>query len=114
MVEYKPSAAFTVPMIVRAPSYTKSVGVQQKVFSDGFRIFGTFRTFGGTDQNVNGVYSVIDTAEIETWFRPDITSDCQIELLSTGAKYNVIGEPENIGQRNRFLKFKVQRDKGGA
>lgn len=114
MAEYKPSGAFTVPMIVRVPTYTKSGGVRKKVFSEGFRIFGTFRTFGGTDQNVNGVFSVIDTAEIETWFRPDITSDCQIELLSTGAKYDVIGEPENIGQRNRFLKFRVQRDKGGA
>ena len=113
MAEYKPSGPFTVPMIVRAPSYTKSGGVRQKTFSDGFRIFGTFRTFGGTDSNVNGVYSVIDTAEIETWFRPDITSACQIELMN-GDKYEVIGEPENIGQRNRFLKFKGQRDKGGA
>jgi len=114
MADYKPSGAFTVPMIVRAPSYTKSGGVRQKVFSGaGFRIFGTFRTFGGTDSNVNGVYSVVDTAEIETWYRPDIKSDCQIELMN-GAKYDVLGEPENIGQRNRFLKFKVQRDKGGA
>ena len=115
MAEYKPSAPFTVPLIVYKPTYTKSGGVRTKVLPEsGFQIFGTFRTFGGTDSNVNGVYSVIDTAEIETWYRPDITSDCIIELASTGAKYGILGEPENIGQRNRFLKLKVQREKGGA
>ena len=115
MAEYKPSSAFTVPLDVYKPTYTKSGGVRTKVLpQEGFRIFGTFRTFGGTDQTVNGVYSVLDTAEVETWFRPDITSDCIIALAETGAKYEILGEPENIGQRNRFLKFKIQRVKGGA
>lgn len=115
MAEYKPSAPFTVPLIVYVPTYTKSGGVRTKVLpEEGILIFGTFRTFGGTDTNVNGVYSIIDTAEIETWYRPDITSDCIVELAKTGARYEVLGEPENIGQRNKYLKFRVQRDKGGA
>ena len=115
MAEYRPSAPFTVPLIVYKPTYSKSGGVRTKVYpAEGFQIFGTFRTFGGTDSNVNGVLSVIDTAEIETWYRPDLTSDCQIELPATGAKYDVLGVPENIGQRNRFLKFRVSRNKGGA
>lgn len=115
MTVYKPSAPFAVPLIVYKPTYTKSGGVRAKVYPEtGFQIFGTFRTFGGTELKVDGIYSIVDTAEIETWYRPDITSDCIIALAATGAKYEVFGEPENIGQRNQYMKFKVQRVKGGA
>lgn len=115
MAEYRPSGVFNVSLIVKKPVYTKVNGVRAKTYiGDGFRIFGTFRTFGGTEANVNGVYSIIDTAEIETWYRPDITSDCRITLEATGAEYQILGDVENIGMRNKYLKFKVQRDKGGA
>ena len=115
MAEYRPSLPFTVPLIVYKPTYTSSGGVRVKTYpTAGFQIFATFKTYGGTESNVNGVYSIIDTADVETWYRPDITSDCMIELADTGAKYQILGDPENINRRNKFLKFKVQRDKGGA
>ena len=57
---------------------------------------------------------VEDTANIECWYRPDIKSDCRVGLLSTGAIYDIINEPENIDMRNQFLKFKVLRYKGGS
>ena len=54
----------------------------------------------------NNVYGVIDTATIETWFRPDITS---ASLLKIGNKsYKVIGEPEDINQRHKYIKMKVR------
>ena len=76
--------------------------------------FGSFKTYGGTEKNVNGVYSIEDTANIETWYRPDIRANCRIAVANTGAIYDVLGEPENINMRNQFLKFKVRRTKGGA
>lgn len=116
MAEYRPSAPFNVALTVRKPTYTKAVGVNKANYSaeNEFQIFGTFKTYGGTESNVNGVYSIIDTAEIETWYRPDITSDCQIILIETGAKYRIMGDVENINRRNMFMKFKVEREKGGA
>ena len=75
-------------------------------------IFCSFRTYGGTESTSNDVLVVNDTAIIETWYRPDITSSSQIKL---GDKvYEVIGEPENIEMRNQFMKFKVQAVRGGA
>ena len=62
---------------------------------------------------VNGVYSVIDTASVTTWYRPDITANCRI-LREDGAIYEIINEPENIEMQNTFLQFKVRRVKGGA
>ena len=115
MAQYRPTLPFTTALTIYKPTYSKIDGVNVKVYpKNGVNIFASFRTFGGTDANINGVYSVIDTADIETWFTPDITSDCLIEVTATGAKYHIIGEPENINMRNQFLKFKVQRDKGGA
>ena len=72
----------------------------------------SFKTYGGTETTSNDVLMVIDTAKIETWYRPDITSASQIRL---GSKvYEVMGEPENIEQRNQFLQFKVRGVKGGT
>lgn len=75
--------------------------------------FGSFKTYGGTEKSVNGVYSIEDTANIETWYRPDIKANCRI-ALETGETYDILGEPENINKRHQFLKFKVRRVKGGA
>ena len=103
-------------MLLLKPVVTKSYGVNNKSYSveTGEPIFGSFKSYGGTDRDVNGVYSIEDTATVETWYRPDITSDCAVCVLATGAIYEIIGEPENIEMRNQYLVFKVRRYKGGA
>lgn len=117
MAQFKPSTPFNVPLMLLVPTYTKVAGVGKKTFppiESGTLFYGSFKTYGGTERDVNGVYSIIDTANIETWFRPDIKSDCGIGVLSTGAIYEVLDEPENVNMRNQYLKFKVRRVKGGA
>lgn len=117
MVEYRPSTPFSTPLILLIPTYTKSGGVARKVIPEienGELFFGSFKTYGGTETKVDGIYSIEDTAEVETWFRPDITSECVVVLATTGAKYDIMNEPENINQRNQFLKFKLKRIKGGV
>ena len=76
--------------------------------------FGSFKTYGGTEKTVNGVYSIEDTANIETMYRPDITGVCRIARAEDKAVFDIINEPEDINQRHQFLKFKVKRLKGGA
>lgn len=89
-------------------------GVNRCIYpSDGDIIFVAWKSYGGTEMTVNGVYSVIDTASITTWYRPDITANCRI-LREDGAIYEIINEPENIEMQNTFLQFKVRRVKGGA
>ena len=115
---YRPSAPFSVPLVLLIPTYQTVSGVRTKItpeIKDGIIIYGSFKTYGGTEKTVDGVYSIIDTAEIETWYRPDITSDCIIALAEdNSARYEILGQPENINRRNQFLKLKVQRVKGGA
>lgn len=115
MAEYKPSFPFTTPIDLLIPSYTESKGVKIKAFpAVGIRLNCSFKTYGGTETSTNGVFSVIDTAIVETWYRPDIKSDCRIRLFSSGQVYEIIGKPENINERNQFIRFKVRAVEGGA
>ena len=116
-MNYKPQNTFSTALVLLTPTYTTVNGVRKKTFpavEDGAPFFASFKTYGGTERDVNGVYSVEDTANIETWFRPDITSGCRVAIAGTSAVYDIVGEPENLDMRNQFLKFKITRVKGGA
>ena len=111
---YRPTEPFTTVLELYNPTYTEVKGVTVKTYPETptDTINCSFKTYGGTETTVNDVYSVIDTANVETWYRPDITSASRVKL---GAKtYEVIGEPEDISGRHQFLKFKVRGIKGGT
>ncbi len=126
MSNYRPQLDNTIPLVLLVPTYTSKYGVDTKTFptieealsvkdengNSTNLFYGSFKTYGGTEREINGVYSVEDTASIECWFRPDILSNCRIGVISTGGVYEVLGEPENVNMRNQFLKFKVRRYKG--
>lgn len=110
---YKPDLPYDTAVELFNPTYKTVKGVDVPVYSESGELFYCkFKTYGGTETTVNGVLTVVDTANVETWYRPDITSASQIRL---GSKvYEVMGEPEDIEQRHQILKFKVRGVKGGA
>lgn len=111
---YRPSAPFTVPMFLYTPTATTTKGSTKNVYPEtGERINCSFRTFGGSEKTVDGVITVENTAVIETWYRPDIKANCEIEDVN-GLKYEILGTPEDIEQRHQFLRFKVRAIMGGA
>ena len=115
MKSFTPSMPYTVPIELLIPTYKTSKGVPTKTFpATGERLNCSFKTYGGTETTENGVYSVLDTAQVETWYRPDIKADCRIKVMATGGVYEVIGKPENIEMRNQFMRFKVRAIEGGA
>lgn len=114
---YKPSAPFTVPMKLLVPNTSKVYGVTDKTYSDlqsSELFFGSFRTFGGMESIRDGIYTIIDTAVVDTWYRPDIKADCQIYLCDTGQVYDIISDPEDIDFRHQYLQFKVRKAGGKA
>lgn len=114
---YRPSAPFTVPMKLLVPVNGDSYGVTTKAYSEPSKselFFGSFRTFGGTESLKNDLWTIVDTAVIDTWYRPDIKSDCRIYMCDTGDVYEVIGTPEDIDRRHQYLKFKVKKVGGKA
>lgn len=105
------------PLMLLIPTYSNPYGVNTKTYpaiADGILIYGSFKTYGGTERDVNGLYSIENTAVIKTWYRPDIKSDCRIGVPATGEIYDILGEPENINMRNQYLQFKILQVRGGA
>lgn len=115
MSEFKPSFPFSTAVELLIPTYVNKKGSQTKVFpSEGIQINCSWKTYGGTETTTNDVYTIVDTANVETWYRPDIKSDCRLKVIETGDVYEILGKPENVDMRNQFLKFKVRGIQGGA
>ena len=113
MSGYKPDLPFHVTFFVLHPTIKTVKGVRQKSYTkDNTPYYCSFRTFGGTEREVNDVLVVEDTATLETWFNPTIKADCRIEI--DGKQYEILGTPENISMRNQFLVMKVRAIQGGA
>lgn len=111
-MSFRPKEPFSTVATLENPTTTTIKGVLVKTYAQAGTIFCSFKTYGGTESVTNNVLSVIDTANVETWFREDIKSDSRIIV---GSKtYEVIGEPEDIEQRHQFLKFRVRGVAGGA
>lgn len=101
-------------MTLLVPTSEVVMGVAKKTLKEVDTIMVNFKTYGGTESVNNDVLSVIDTAQITCWYRPDIKGNCQLKRLSDGAIYDILGEPEDIEQRHQLLTFKIRRVKGGA
>lgn len=112
---YRPTemAQMTTPVKLLKCEIKNVLGVVTKTYLEVGIVLCNFKTYGGTEKMVNDMLSVEDTADIVTWYNPDITSDCMIETQS-GIKYEILGTPENIEMRNQVMKFKVRRVTGGA
>lgn len=122
MSDYRPKIENPIPLILLIPTYANKYGVDKPTYptieealqSQQNLFFGSFKTYGGTEKNVNGIYSIEDTAKVVTWYRPDIKSNCRIAIAQNNNVYEIINEPENVNMRNQFLNFKVRRVKGGS
>lgn len=114
---FKPKAPFNVAMKILVPIEQSVYGVEKKTFSDpetSELFYGSFRTFGGTENVQDGLFTLINTATINTWYRPDIKSDYRIYICETGQAYDVVGDPEDIEMRHQYLQIKVRKVGGKA
>lgn len=117
MAGYKPSAPFSVAMKLLVPVESMSYGVTGKAFSDPANselFFGSFRTFGGSEMMSDDVITIVNTAVIDTWYRPDIKANCQIYICETEQIYDIVSDPEDIDLRHQYMQFKVRKAGGKA
>lgn len=101
------------PAELLIPTTEDYLGTITKTYPEtGKIIFVNFKSKGGTETTVNGVYSVLDTAEIVTWYYPLITAGCRIKIGSD--LYEIKGTPEDVELQHMFMILKVERVGGGA
>lgn len=111
---YAPKQPFTVAAQILTASFDSVNGIPSKTFKAGGDFFCSARGYGGTEKVVDGKYLIEDTMTIETWYRPDITSECRIKLLEDSSEWEILNNPEDIDLRHQFIRFKVRRYKGKA
>lgn len=117
MARYKPKKPFDTPMLLYPATGTdKVLGVTVKTYAEtGILFYGSFSTYGGTERAVNGVYSVEDTAVVETWYRPEFAASGRVAMADNQARlYEIKGEPEDIEEQHLFVQLRLSRVKGGA
>lgn len=117
MARYRPGKPFDTPLLYFPVTGSKNVkGVKVNTYApEGVLFYGSFVTYGGTEREVNGVYSVEDTATVETWYRPDFAAAGRVALAENQSKvYEIVGEPEDIEQKHQFCKMRLTRVAGGA
>ncbi len=63
---YRPKKPFITPLLYYPlESSERKLGVLVKTYvTEGILFFGSFATYGGTERDTNGAYSVEDTASI--------------------------------------------------
>lgn len=76
--------------------------------------FASVKAYGGTERVQNDLLVIEDTVTMTTWYRPDITADCRVRILQSGALYEIINAPENWEMRNQDVTFKARRVRGGG
>ena len=119
-MSYIPDLKDFVPLILLKPTKKMVSGLETKVFpklEEGELFQGSVKFYNlpfNKDKKLNDLAVIADTATVNTWFNPEIKSDCRVAFANTGAIFDIIGEPENINQRSQFMSFKLRRIKGGA
>lgn len=111
---YTPKQPFTVAAKILTASFDTVNGIPTKTFKAGDVFYCSARAYGGTEKIVDGKYLIEDTLTVETWYRPDLTSECRIEFLEDSSEWEILNTPEDIDLRHQFIRFKVRRYKGKA
>lgn len=116
---YKPKEAnsFTTPMKLQVRAEILVSGAKEITYTDALNdplVFCSFKTYGGTESVNNGLLTLVNTATVITWYRPEISGSCRLIRLQDNSIWEIIGEPENIEMRNQILILKVRRVTGGA
>lgn len=110
---YRPKASRQTRTVVEImqPTYAVYHGVRNVTYESGGLTKVNWKSFGGTVGAVDGVLSVIDTAQVTMRWRPDIKAGTCLKKTS-GAVYEIKGEPENVDEANLWLTCRVERVKG--
>lgn len=114
MANYRPRFTNLHPLLILEPVYSTVKGVKSKKYpepdmTNTAKVFnGTFRSYRGNEADVNGVVSVEDMVTIETWYRPDISTECRIYNPRNGRTYEVVTNPDSANGKNQVVSFKAK------
>jgi SPP1 family predicted phage head-tail adaptor len=103
----------TTPVLLYKKVETKTAGattISYQIAEEPL-LFCNIKTFGGTESTNAGMLTIITTAQITTWYKPDVAYHDKLKFQD-GTYWRIISEPENIEMRNQYMKMKCEKVAG--
>ena len=111
---YKPAniREFVTQAVHKKPATQIINGHNQKTYTAVGNIKGQFKQKTTSELNANGIVIVETKITFTTWWSNNLTA--QDILTINNVDYEIVGEPENVEQRNRYAVLTLRLIKGGA
>ena len=111
---YKPAnlREFVTPATHKKPASEIINGHDQKTYTAVGTIKGKFKQKTTSELNANGLSVVEDKISFITWWSSNL--EAQDVLTINNIDYEIIGNVENVEQRNRYAVLTLRLIKGGA
>lgn len=111
---YKPAniREFVTPAVHKKATSKTVNGRTQKDFTEVGTIRGKFKQKGTAETNANGLTIINEKTTFTTWFKADVKA---ADVLTIGGiDFEIIGKPENVEMRSRYMVLTLERISGGA
>lgn len=111
---YKPAniREFITPAVHKKATSQIVNGRTVKAFTEVGTIRGKFKQKGTAETNANGLTIINEKTTFTTWFKADIVA---ADILTIGGlDFEIVGNPENVEMRSRYMVLTLERVSGGA
>ena len=111
---YKPAniREFITPAVHKKAMSKTVNGRTKKEYTEVGTIRGKFKQKGTAETNANGLTIINEKTTFITWYKADVMA---ADILTIGGiDYEIIGKPENVEMRSRYMVLTLDRISGGA
>ena len=111
---YKPAniREFVTPAVHKKMVEVETNGRITKQETIVSNLRGKFKQKGTAEIAANGLTVINDKVSFTTWFKADI--EAHDILTINGVDYEIIGTPENVEMRGRYMILNLEKIGGGA
>lgn len=111
---YKPANVreFITPAVHKKATVTTVDNRAVKTYTDLGTVRGKFKQKGTAETNANGLTVINEKTTFITWYKADFTAADIITI--GGVDFEIVGHPENVEMRNRYVILTLERISGGA
>lgn len=111
---YKPAniREFVTPAVHKKATEITVDNQPSKVYTEVGTVRGKFKQKGTAETNANGLTLINEKTTFITWYKADIMA---ADILTIGGvDFEIVGQPENVEMRNRYMVLTLERISGGA
>lgn len=113
---YKPATIreFITPAVHKKATKKPENNRNRPTYKEVGTARGKFKQKGTAETNANGLTVINEKTTFTTWFKKDNPFAAADILTIGGVDYRIIGKPENVEMRSRYVIITLEDISGGA